>query len=373
MTIYADIPVINLDTEIIIEYDTKKIYFRTTFKEYIYSYGKWEDAWGIDKIDTMNRTRDFVDKELEFRFIRGRYNDNLIVTRYDRENNIHSYYIYDPYTNRYTTLPELNINWDEKFKGIVSGSLNSLFYYKNGEYILNYRDKTMNYSVYIFNSITGKLNSLPIVGGKVVDISYDKMNILVAENHSGDVIVYNLEQKKVIAGVNSIYNREFDFACYFVTNNYIAISTINDDVVIYNIYGREMIRFIINPPKSNFSSSLMGSFQYSDYYLMGIVEGRTIKQKYVCKAESKLDVLDSFGLLFKSTTATANDSRVRIREWPLLDAKHLGYLTKGDKLEILDRSGIKVKIGDMEDYWYKLRRPSDGMEGWSYGAFIDLD
>ena len=27
----------------------------------------------------------------------------------------------------------------------------------------------------------------------------------------------------------------------------------------------------------------------------------------------------------------------------------------------------------MEDYWYKLRRVSDGMEGWSYGAFINLD
>ncbi len=86
-----------------------------------------------------------------------------------------------------------------------------------------------------------------------------------------------------------------------------------------------------------------------------------------------MDYLDSLGLLFYPVSGTANDSHVRIREWPFLDAKNLGCLTKGDKLEILDRSGIKVKIGDMEDYWYKLRRVSDGIEGWSYGAFIDLD
>ncbi len=86
-----------------------------------------------------------------------------------------------------------------------------------------------------------------------------------------------------------------------------------------------------------------------------------------------MDYLDSLGLLFHPVAGTANDSRVRIREWPLLDAKNLGYLTKGDKLEILDRSGIKVKIGNMEDYWYKIRRTSDGIEGWSYGEFIDLD
>jgi len=73
------------------------------------------------------------------------------------------------------------------------------------------------------------------------------------------------------------------------------------------------------------------------------------------------------------TTGTTNDSRVRIREWPLLDAKHLDYLSVEDKLKILDLSGIKVKIGDMENYWYKIHRPSDGVEGWSYGAFIDLD
>jgi len=368
---YAEVPIISQDTEIIIEYDTKKIYHRTSFNEYIYSYGKWGDIYGTERINTLYRTRELLDNHTDFDIVRGKYNNKLIVTRYDRKNNIHNYFIHDPDTNEYISLPELNINWNEKFKEIESNSLKYLFYYKDGAYILNLTDNAMNSHVYLFNSKTGVLNPLSVPAGETVDISRDKMNILVAGNHTYDVSIFNIEQDKVIGTIES-YQKDYNTVCYFLDNNYFAVR-IRSDMITYNVYGKEVLRFIINPPKNNFDSDLMGSFQYSDYYLMGIVEGRTIKQKYVCKAESKLDVLDSLGLLFKPTTATANDSRVRIREWPLLDAKHLDYLTKGDKLEILDRSGIKVKIGDMEDYWYKLRRVSDGMEGWSYGAFIDLD
>ena len=42
-----------------------------------------------------------------------------------------------------------------------------------------------------------------------------------------------------------------------------------------------------------------------------------------------------------------------------------------DYLEELDRSRIKVQIGDMEGYWHKIKRPA-GIEGWTYGYFLDL-
>ena len=78
------------------------------------------------------------------------------------------------------------------------------------------------------------------------------------------------------------------------------------------------------------------------------------------------------GLLYRPTTAVSTESRVRIRENPNLEAQTSGYLEKGDELDVTDRSGIKVQIGDMNDWWYKIKRKSDGLEGWAYGYFLKL-
>lgn len=59
------------------------------------------------------------------------------------------------------------------------------------------------------------------------------------------------------------------------------------------------------------------------------------------------DILDRKGLLFHPTTATLNDSRVRLRQNPNLEVKTLGYLNKGDKVDTPDRNGIKVQIDEM--------------------------
>ena len=54
-----------------------------------------------------------------------------------------------------------------------------------------------------------------------------------------------------------------------------------------------------------------------------------------------------------------------------LTREHVAFLEKDEEVEVLDRSGIKVQIDDMNDYWYKVKR-SDGTEGWTYGYFLDL-
>ncbi len=84
------------------------------------------------------------------------------------------------------------------------------------------------------------------------------------------------------------------------------------------------------------------------------------------------DKLDNMGYIFNPTTGIMNNSNVRMRENPNLQAQSLGYLQKGDKVEILDRSGIKVQIGNMNDWWYKVRT-EDGTEAWAYGYFIDVE
>ena len=78
------------------------------------------------------------------------------------------------------------------------------------------------------------------------------------------------------------------------------------------------------------------------------------------------------GLLFRPTTGVLTIGRVRVRQYPNLQAETFGYLEEGDNVEVLDRSGLEMTIGEMTDYWYRVRRMGDGLEGWAYGAFIDL-
>lgn len=84
------------------------------------------------------------------------------------------------------------------------------------------------------------------------------------------------------------------------------------------------------------------------------------------------DWLNAKGLLFKPTTGMANDNNLRVRENPNLEAEIFGVLSKGDAVEVLDRTGIQDTIGDKTAYWYKVRRKSDGLEGWAFGGFIDV-
>ncbi len=71
-------------------------------------------------------------------------------------------------------------------------------------------------------------------------------------------------------------------------------------------------------------------------------------------------------------TGTVTEFRVRIRDNPSLYGKHIGYLTKNDRVEILSRTLEKMAIDDMNDYWYRIKRP-DGTEGWTYGYFIQIE
>ena len=94
---------------------------------------------------------------------------------------------------------------------------------------------------------------------------------------------------------------------------------------------------------------------------------------YLLDTTAFRDWLDEKGYLFHATTAEVVDTQVRVRQNPNLEAKTYGYLNMGDAVEVLDRSGLKVKIDPYgEKYWYKVKRKSDDLEGWAFGAFLKL-
>ena len=69
---------------------------------------------------------------------------------------------------------------------------------------------------------------------------------------------------------------------------------------------------------------------------------------------------------------TSNNVNVRFRSEPTLQGEHLGYLQKGDRVVILDETDETMKIGNMESVWYKIKT-EDGVTGWAYGFFIDVE
>ena len=61
---------------------------------------------------------------------------------------------------------------------------------------------------------------------------------------------------------------------------------------------------------------------------------------------------------------------LRVRSLADLDGGVVGKLDERDTVMVLDRSDAKTKIGDMEDYWYKIQRAD--LIGWTYGYFLSL-
>ena len=84
-----------------------------------------------------------------------------------------------------------------------------------------------------------------------------------------------------------------------------------------------------------------------------------------------------------------NNDRVRFRTKPELTSGVWYFLDNGEQVEITGRSEEKQIIGEMEDYWYEVSICVDGsgverssirlrysnmfLDGWVYGAYIDID
>jgi hypothetical protein len=71
--------------------------------------------------------------------------------------------------------------------------------------------------------------------------------------------------------------------------------------------------------------------------------------------------------------AVSTESRVRVRSAGNLQGDTLGYLEKGERVEVLEQSKEKMKIDTMNEYWFRIRRQPDGLSGWAYGGFLKLE
>jgi hypothetical protein len=68
----------------------------------------------------------------------------------------------------------------------------------------------------------------------------------------------------------------------------------------------------------------------------------------------------------------SSGSRVRVRDRPDLDSSTIGHLDRGELVTVLERTDRRMRIDSMNDYWYRIRTDG-GLDGWSYGHYIELD
>jgi hypothetical protein len=71
--------------------------------------------------------------------------------------------------------------------------------------------------------------------------------------------------------------------------------------------------------------------------------------------------------------ATVTADSLRVCASSSLDAAVVGSLKKDEQVKILERSATKVTIDGITAYWYKIRRPSDGLTGWCFGRYLDVE
>jgi len=71
-------------------------------------------------------------------------------------------------------------------------------------------------------------------------------------------------------------------------------------------------------------------------------------------------------------TAVSNNVNVRVRDRPSTEGSSaIGSLQKGAAVTVLGRTESEVKVGDLYDYWLRIRL-KDGTVGYGYGAFFDV-
>ncbi len=310
-------------------------------------------------IDLEDYSFEVVDPDIDLFRIYGEYNDNLFVV--SRGSNTNHQFERDLFQYNPQTLEMSVFN----FYPVIPTREDYFNQYINNQFF-----RTINEGQGGFITVLEDYDSEERVGvfpGVLCDLTADRYHSLWARQ--SELKIYDHLNKKWID--LSIKESIPDFmipSIYFINNELFLFQTsITHDIYsIFNLKGEEVLKLKYTAPKSYENSLSFEKIEDCEYGVYGL-------RNHLVKTIGEAQVLHDFGLLFQETTGRANDSRVRIREYPLLDAQHLAYLSAGDELEILDRSGVKVVIDDMEEYWYKIRRLSDGQEGWSYGAFIDVD
>lgn len=139
---------------------------------------------------------------------------------------------------------------------------------------------------------------------------------------------------------------------------------------LFDLTGKKIDTINFSLDNKSFKEIMYIQFSDDFSHAFAMISGG--KTVFLLNSSSFRDWLLARNLLFHPTKARLTDSSVRLREYPNLESRTLGFLDKDEEVEVLDRSGIPVQIGEMKDYWYKVENQK-GKTGWAYGAFFEFE
>jgi hypothetical protein len=258
----------------------------------------------------------------------------------------------------------------ELSKGVRSLQSTSHIYFQNGQSFDRVVHAESNQELSVFDLRTGEEQGLGWRPGVSSShfylphaISRDKQNLVVLDYQGATLY------QPATGSFGPTFGDIARGGAVFVTNS----------IMLFLSNGRYVLRSVAGSAIADLSFGLRPGWSvemwFSDDLRYGMLRGPHRPdgvETVIVDATPIRDWLDSQGLWFHTTTGVVNAQEVRVRENANLQAYVFGTVSAGDEVAVLDRSGIKEKIGGAEDWWYKVRRERDRLEGWMYGAFLDL-
>jgi hypothetical protein len=285
----------------------------------------------------------------------GAVGDRILVSTVDREHILKLRFV-DPQTLATTGAPgwTLPIDW-----GLVQGAGGSLYSAR--------LDGRGTYTPYRFKP-PEQVQVWLHIEGVPTSMTGDTLHLLIHNPDSGEIFIWSTEKRAVRARLHS---SDPTGQVRFVTNSVVLLPPQyagQESWRLYNLEGDEVAEVIFRIPGAD---PLFFWFTPDLRRAIACVRGRVNPETAVVNTEDFRRWLVEEGYLFVPTPGVLNDSKVRVRAYPTLEAEILGLLDRGDRVEVLERSGLQESIGEMNDFWYRIRT-ADGLSGWSYGHFIDL-
>jgi hypothetical protein len=223
------------------------------------------------------------------------------------------------------------------------------------------------YTPYSFNPQDQRPNWLT-VDGVPTSLSRDTLHLLIHNPDSGEIFIWSTEKQAVRARLRS---SDPTGQVRFLTNSVLLLPPQyagQESWRLYNVEGSQVGDVAFRIPGAD---PLFFWFTPDLRRAVVCIRGQVNPETAVVNTENFRRWLEREGHLFKPTRGVLNDSRVRVRTYPTLGAEIVGHLERGEWVEVLERSGLRESIGEMNDFWYRVRT-EDGLAGWSYGHFIDL-
>jgi len=72
----------------------------------------------------------------------------------------------------------------------------------------------------------------------------------------------------------------------------------------------------------------------------------------------------------RSRWAVVTSTHLRLREKPSVESLAVTTLWQNNVIEIISRNERSEKVEEMNDYWYQVAY--DGLQGWVFGAYLEM-